>query len=413
MNGHDFAAAVLGGMDTKRRREDNGDGRQRLPIEDAPAPDTNDLLKCLIRTLEVNSAISSKGQDPDTLCASCPVALQQELRAWQKDVRALCRAFCTQTELHEKYTAIRTQGELLRELQTEATRSWQWLELYKVTASPIRTLAIDQAHNSETYDVSKQWEALRRKHAAECQEFVFAHQAAQLNLIKDRLQPMTLQQALADRFTSWAMDNREAFTSDALQRLRIIVKMFSEAAIANELPKAKSRIAKAKKEAKARNDALDNANAAFQNVSGDALAALAALHAKNPSCFDVAALAAKEAAGVTKSVADMCKPTKDENATSVVLQDGSLLEMLLREDPQIREKFGISVKKPLPATMTLNDIPGRGRSQQRSQHRSQSQRRSHSQSQRPNSTASTRSKGKGKSKEKSRGKSQGRGNSQG
>ena len=85
-------------------------------------------------------------------------------------------------------------------------RKWQFPLLYQQVAEPSALKADTTWKNShpfKPYKVLEAWEAMRRRHTMECQEFIKHHQSKCLHVFTEKVKPETLQQLMHDRFNSW------------------------------------------------------------------------------------------------------------------------------------------------------------------------------------------------------------------
>ena len=107
-------------------------------------------------------------------------------------------------------------------------KEWQWVSFYK---------------NNTRCD--EQWREMRRKHAAECQNFIADHQIACFEEIKRRLRPETLATALNDAVGLWKQ--KFSFASDRNSYVDHLSSTFASAVIREEWPGCLASVEKEKK----------------------------------------------------------------------------------------------------------------------------------------------------------------------
>ena len=176
---------------------------------------------------------------------------------------------------------------------------------------------------------------------------------------------------------------------------RDFARAFAQNAIRKEIPKAVSRLDKQRSDERIRDESLAKAQSDFNQISSNALSALACLQKGRPGVFDVAALAAAEAPKPTSSVAALCRTSSKVSKPAVTIPANGALAFLLKDDPEVKEAFRIKVSDSNPG-------PARGRSASRAGRRppstSSAQRRSRSASQGSRHSQQDKNKGRPRSR---------------
>ena len=132
---------------------------------------------------------------------------------------------------------------------------------------------------AQVYDVDKQFAKLCRQHALEQQAFIVVHQARQLELASQAIKQDVQQHMLVNAYTSWSMKYSMARHMQAAGMHKLI-EQFVNLTIRAEWPKTAANIESSKEKAKKREDSLREANARFESLDPNAVAALAALEAR-------------------------------------------------------------------------------------------------------------------------------------
>ena len=91
----------------------------------------------------------------------------------------------------------------------EITRSWQWPQAFKANAQELTTTSalleegqrdMYRADVAGPFDIEAAFRAMRRRHAQECQSFVFAYQRQCAAFFEDKVHPTKQLILLEDRF---------------------------------------------------------------------------------------------------------------------------------------------------------------------------------------------------------------------
>jgi len=305
----------------------------------------------------------------NTILKKVDPGLRRILSDWQKEVRAACRAYGTQADLHKKYETISSTNQVMTQFKTECDREWQWLKYYSNEARPLDN-RIDRQYleaggSAENYNIQEQWKALRRQHALECQEFVLQHQKEQHRLIQTRCSPQALQAKLEERVKAWILENNEVLTVSSKENLMSLSYKFLELTLRCELPKVRTRIKEKHEEEAKRKRALEEAQHKMDSLSTNTLAGLSLLAETRPGEFSKLALAqaAIKSADARKNegVAQYNDGKKTSgSAKRVVVNKADPIGQLLSHDENACKLFGIDIIDDAHATAS------RGRSRSRS-----------------------------------------------
>ena len=122
----------------------------------------------------------------DILCQVDPT-LKSEMEQWAKEYRAVLQQYCTQDTLHAKYLDLTSKGELHKQFADEVNKVWQWPSMFKAevrefeTCRPVITEGerenyADVDPDSDPFDLDAAFRIMRKRHAEECQNFIFAYQ---------------------------------------------------------------------------------------------------------------------------------------------------------------------------------------------------------------------------------------------
>ena len=280
-------------------------------------------------------------------------------------------------------------------------------------------LGIDPAADSDSiYDLNAAWEAMRKRHALECQSFIIEHQKRALQFFGQKVDSGRVRQHVSDLYEDWKGKYGNFLTAEASLHTQNVCKSFMELVIRHEIPRMKSRLSEAAEARKQQASALLDAETRFQSMGPHMLIALIELD--------------KHAVQVSK--ADGVK------AKRVELQKSSQLAALVRKFPDLNKHFEIKFTDELARKSTTTRrrqatphpkgrgrarsaskrFAGHSRGQSKSPHRSTSRQSASSRSSRASSGRSSRGssnsqtqwkgKGKGKAKGHPRSKGKGRGN---
>ena len=196
------------------------------------------------------------------------------LTAWQRDAchkwkntfKNNVKHYATQKALKQKYEFEIEQGRMHKHLSAEAQFKWQWPKAFLTDQGQLGM----QDHESE-------WQALRKRHAQECWEYICQTQDKCLDFFT-RL--ISVENQLKEL---WALiEEKKAETGNFVPRMlpsekeKILLTRFVHLTLQEELPKAATRWEKEKDEEQKRKKALREAHEAFQAYSTKSLLALAA-----------------------------------------------------------------------------------------------------------------------------------------
>ena len=245
-------------------------------------------------------------QSPEKALESLDPTLREVMQRWKASFKKDLSHLATQTELREKYQKI-----LDDKFQQEAQRQWQWPNEYLSAATLV--FGIDPAADRDSiYDLNAAWEAMRKKHALECQSFIIEHQKRALQFFVQKVDSGRVRQHVSDLYEAWKGKYGNFLTAEASLHTQNVCKSFMELVIRHELPRMKSRLSEAAEARKQQASALCDAETRFQAMGHHMLIALIELD--------------KHAVQVSK--ADGVK------AKRVELQKSSQLAALVRKFPE-------------------------------------------------------------------------------
>ena len=258
---------------------------------------------------------------------------------WFKDFKALVEAFITHRELKDKYAKLTLDQSLLKQFQGEAKKGWLFLNAYQAHASPIvgveqddRWLSAHADANLSEYKVDLEYLAMRKRHALECQKFIFAHQEAALRLLNERVNINFQKQALSDRLDEWRAA-AGAFTDQAVfDNIKFLASKYVALVFRVECPKVSSRIDKQKEANRKRDEALAAAEAKWSSLDTKTLIGLAVLDGKQSL-----GKGAKPSKAQTPGEYSLHKPQAVNRRS---LPKGGILEHLLNRD-DVLQSFGL------------------------------------------------------------------------
>ena len=372
----------------------------------------------MLRQNMIDTSCSQQSfQSPEKALESLDPTLREVMQRWKTSFKKDLGHLATQTELREKYQKILDDNAIMKQFHQEAQRQWQWPNEYLSVATPV--LGIDPAADSDSiYDLNAAWEAMRRRHALECQSFIIEHQKRALQFFVQKVDSGRVRQHVSDLYEDWKGKYGNFLTAEASLHTQNVCKSFMELVIRHEIPRMKSRLSEAAEARKQQASALLDAETRFQSMDPHMLIALIELD--------------KHAVQVSK--ADGVK------AKRVELQKSSQLAALVRKFPDLNKHYEIkftdeNVRKstttkrrqatPHPkgrgrARSASKRPAGHSRGRSKSTNRSTSRQVASSRSSRASSGRSSKGssnsqtpwkgKGKGKAKGHPRSKGKGRGN---
>ena len=357
----------------------------------------NQLLQQQMDVLRQQTQTPTAYNNPEDMLGTFDPSLQPVLKEWARDYRNALQQHVTQANLQQKYQDIAVSGELHKQFQDESTRSWQWPQAFKANAQELTTTSalleegqrdMYRADVAGPFDIEAAFRAMRRRHAQECQSFVFAYQRQCAAFFEDKVHPTKQLILLEDRFLCWQQKHGNLVSAQAKTRLQEQLKVFAELVFRTEHPKAMSKQEKDKESKQKRKDELTKAEAEFRIMDVNKLLAMAVL--------EFATLSGKS--GTQKS-------------QHVVPTTGALA-YFVKQHPDLAKKYNISVgstvSKPKSKPMGSND-KDRGRSGSRTSIKSrQSSLGSHRSRQSAKSAKSSRA-SRASSRNKSKGKRKGKG----
>ena len=247
--GYQFATALNRYIEDRRVRPRSA-GAPAGGGEDQPRPLLREgVLDDMLQHMAAQSAATNLvaqsltyTSDPDCVKALVPKDVAVIMDKWRNRVKTLLAAKVNQEELKLKYSRLDRDHELMSNLKSFATASWQRPQWYSATAAASDHQA-DQdftstLRNASDYTVDAAWTHMRQKMAYSVQEFIFKHQSKCLEKIAELTDPVKLEQELVDSCAKWWTDNNVHLRRDSFDRTLKHVHVFAELVIAIEGPKA-------------------------------------------------------------------------------------------------------------------------------------------------------------------------------
>ena len=351
-------------------------------------------------------------QSPEKALESLDPTLREVMQRWKASFKKDLSHLATQTELREKYQKILDDNAIMKQFQQEAQRQWQWPNEYLSVATPV--LGIDPAADSDSiYDLNAAWEAIRKRHALECQSFIIEHQKRTLQFFVQKVDSGRVCQHVSDLYEDWKGKCGNFLTAEASLHTQNVCKSFMELVIRHELPRMKSRLSEAAEARKQQASALLDAETRFQSMEPHMLIALIELdkHAVQVSKAD-GVKAKRVELQKSSQLAALVRKFPEQNTLrssshietpgSPPLQDARqhrTQKVVAAQDPRRRDLQDTHVDDPNDPTVLrpdslLHSRASSGRSSQGSS----------------NSQTHWKGKGKGKAKGHPRSKGKGRGN---
>jgi len=346
-------------------------------------------------------------EDPSELLNKVDPAVRTLCRTWTKDLKNDLQTWATQKQLQDKYSKLRSQGEIHRTIRDEHDKTWQFPKGYKAVATDLHPDATDDiVFTDEPWELDNAWKAMRRRHAEETWKFVVDHQEACVDYYQDRISSANAPSRLTAEIDIWLKANVGNHFQETGQYIKQVTAKYAELVYREEFPKASSRITREKEAAAKREQALITAEEAFTDMDMKELLALAVLEG-------------------SKGLATHGK--QHVNAP----KDG-VLQHLLKNSPELVKKYGINFhnsakvsdkpRKPRntsassrarPTSRSASRGSGKagskaGGSRNNSRGRSAGSAKSNG-SARSKGSSGKKGKGKGKGKRKGSGKSKGKG----
>ena len=270
------------------------------PAEAQNMPSSQQLLLQLVQSQQVQNQLLQQQMDvlrqqtqtptaynnPEDMLGTFDPSLQPVLKEWARDYRNALQQHVTQANLQQKYQDIAVSGELHKQFQDESTRSWQWPQAFKANAQELTTTSalleegqrdMYRADVAGPFAIEAAFRAMRRRHAQECQSFVFAYQRQCAAFFEDKVHATKQLILLEDRFLCWQQKHGNLVSAQAKTRLQEQLKVFAELVFRTEHPKAMSKQEKDKESKQKRKDELTKAEAEFRIMDVNKLLAMAVL----------------------------------------------------------------------------------------------------------------------------------------
>ena len=225
---------------------------------------------------------------PDEILASVEPGLRDVLAQWAKDYKSTLQHYFTQKSLQQKYGDLQAAGDLHKQFQTEAQKTWQWPATFKPHAKKLAqclpTLTENQQEpfqmtddSSTPFDIDQAFTELRQRHAQECHNFVLAYQR-QCVAYFEREVHVTLQRIkLEDLLTSWFVKYAGVLSEDARTSMRSLAMQFADVTFRTEQPRAMERHEKDRAQKQKQREELLKAEAEYRLMDVNKLLATAVL----------------------------------------------------------------------------------------------------------------------------------------
>ena len=363
----------------------------------------NQLLSQQVQLLQINQLAMNQAaytNPTDILCQVDPT-LKIEMEQWAKEYRAVLQQYCTQDTLHAKYLDLTSKGELHKQFADEVNKVWQWPAMFKAEVRELQACRpvitegepenyADIDPDSDPFDLDAAFRIMRKRHAEECQNFIFAYQRQCLKYYKGKADASFQEGLLLDRFQAWTLKHAHILNEFSRKQIESKVKHFAELTFRTELPKIQSRHEKEKDKRKKQREELLQAEAEFRLMDINKLLAMAML--------ERSALTGRGQAS---------------NRQQVVPPNGALA-FFLHQYPDLAKKYNLTTQaekatKPKPGSDRGRSTSMKSRHSSKGSHRSKSltkgagknkPARQSSRSSSKASKSSNKSKGKGKGKGK-------------
>ena len=190
--------------------------------------------------------------------------LRKIVQDFEKEAKKKLEQLHDQKRLKTKYEQQAADDVLSPHLQKEAEHKIQLLKGYVLQAKPVNCEKDDDM--GDDYNVEAAWKELRKRHALECQEFIWQHQARQLEWITRECQADALGLNLKDKLEA-EMDK----LGYSMQTIRAVqlenTKQFVLSLLRAEVPMIEGRLAKKRREGECKEE---RAARSHSQVGGDA-----------------------------------------------------------------------------------------------------------------------------------------------
>ena len=179
-------------------------------------------ISSLVEALDrLNKTTKSLGQtqcsdtDPRRMYNSFDKDTQSFLREWFCRARRQLEALEDQAALRYKYQELEAKNKLPHEFTEESRRNWQWTQEYIGIAEPISGLYEDDQYVEAAgaarsrgtpvppFDLCKQFERMRLRHARECSRYITAHQKVAFEHYIAITSEEALQKSVTDEYLLW------------------------------------------------------------------------------------------------------------------------------------------------------------------------------------------------------------------
>jgi len=361
-------------------------------------------------------------EDPAGILSKLDPGMRDIFERWRHDSKKLIKGWLTQKHIAIKYEQLQDEGKFHPHLEAERKQKWQFPAEYCQIAQPND----DEVANGMEYDIKKAWEDLRTRHAVEAFAFVVKHQAKCLAMYEGKVSTREMTNSLIAKVKDYCTKNYEQGQDILTAKVKRHAMRFAHLTLREEVPAAKSRIAQDQEKKQKQQEAIDEAQAAYERKDIKSLLAIATFEAtklrggkgssKAISSADAIGYLLQQYPDLAKQLKVQVKPSAN---TIVPAAEGTLLHKLQGKGDGRQPKPKAKAKAKAKPRSTSSRTSQRPRST--SQRRSSSQRpRSTSTKSRASSQSSRRSvrirsadsqsrKGKGRGKGKGKGKGKGRG----
>jgi hypothetical protein len=267
----------------RSRSRGRSNGAARSSGQQQPSfPSIAEMMHQQLQLLQEQTSLLRKQSETNAISAACfhstqdfllqvEPSLRPVLVDWLREFKSNIAAYVTHCDLSAKYAKVTSENELLKQFAQEAKRKWQFPKAYLAVAVPIEGVDATISSSTEGYNVEASWEALRLKHAKECQDFVVKHQAEAKKVFEKLIQTNVVKRSMDEKFMVWNIANNEFLTSNAATHAKQQCQKFAELAIREELPKARSRVNAEADRRKKEHEALLHSETVFQQLDAHEL----------------------------------------------------------------------------------------------------------------------------------------------
>ncbi len=127
-----------------------------LPAPASSLPSSQQLLQQLVESQNLQNQLLQKQMEvlmqqqastltaynnPEAMLATSNPSLQPVSKEWSSDYRSALQQHVTEVNLQQKYAEIARCGELHKQFQDEAKRTWQWPQAFKANVKELASIS--------------------------------------------------------------------------------------------------------------------------------------------------------------------------------------------------------------------------------------------------------------------------------